>query len=146
ASISEARSAHEAKSRLLAAVSHELRTPLNAILGFSDVLAGEYFGRLETDRQTEYVGLIRQAGAHLLSLVNTMLDMSKIEAGRYQLYAEAFPPGEVVETCRAMLDLQARGKGVTLASRTTKGIGEVVADPRAVKQILINLAGNAVKF
>lgn len=146
ASISDARSAHEAKSRFLAAVSHELRTPLNAILGFSDVLAGEYFGRLETDRQKEYVGLIRQSGAHLLSLVNTMLDMSKIEAGRYQLYAEAFPPGEVVETCRAMLDLQARGKGVTLTSRTAKGIGEVVADRRAVKQILINLAGNAVKF
>src|SRR5690606_37226502 len=88
ASTYEARSAHEAKSRFLAAVSHVLRTPLNAILGFSDVLAGQYFGRLEPDRQKEYVGLIRQSGAHLLSLVNTMLDMSKIEAGRYQLYAE----------------------------------------------------------
>ncbi|CAD7027677.1 sensor histidine kinase [Pseudorhizobium endolithicum] len=144
--VSEARSAHEAKSRFLAAVSHELRTPLNAILGFSDVLAGEYFGRLETDRQKEYIGLIRQSGAHLLSLVNTMLDMSKIEAGRYQLIAEPFAVDEVVEACRAMLDLQARGKGVTLTARTAKGLGEVVADRRAVKQILINLAGNAVKF
>ncbi len=144
--ISEARSAHEAKTRFLAAVSHELRTPLNAILGFSEVLAGEYFGRLETDRQKEYVGLIRQSGDHLLSLVNTMLDMSKIESGRYQLFAEAFPVDEIMETCRAMLDLQARGKGVTLAARTAKGLNEVIADQRAVKQILINLAGNAVKF
>lgn len=146
ARISEAHSAHEAKSRFLAAVSHELRTPLNAILGFSDVLAGEYFGRLETDRQKEYVGLIRQSGAHLLSLVNTMLDMSKIESGRYQLIAEPFVIGEAVEACRAMLDLQARNKGVTLTSRTAKGLGEVNADRRAVKQILINLAGNAIKF
>jgi cell cycle sensor histidine kinase DivJ len=146
ARISEAHSAHESKSRFLAAVSHELRTPLNAILGFSDVLAGEYFGRLETDRQKEYVGLIRQSGAHLLSLVNTMLDMSKIEAGRYQLIAEPFVLGDAVETCRAMLDLQARSKGVTLTARTAKGLGEVVADRRAVKQILINLAGNAIKF
>jgi cell cycle sensor histidine kinase DivJ len=142
----EARSAHEAKSRFLAAVSHELRTPLNAILGFSDVLAGEYFGRLETDRQKEYVGLIRQSGNHLLAVVNAMLDMSKIEAGRYELFAEPFPIGEVLESCRAMLDLQARGKGITLTARTAKGLGELVADRRAVKQILINLAGNAIKF
>ena len=146
ARVSEARSAHEAKSRFLAAVSHELRTPLNAILGFSDVLAGEYFGRLETDRQKEYVGLIRQSGAHLLGVVNTMLDMSKIEAGRYELLAEPFAIADVVESCRAMLDLQAKGKGVTLTTRMPKGLGEVVADRRAVKQILINLAGNAIKF
>ena len=144
--VSEAQSAHEAKSRFLAAVSHELRTPLNAILGFSDVLAGEYFGRLETDRQKEYVGLIRQSGAHLLSVVNTMLDMSKIEAGRYQLLAEPFEIADVVEACRAMLDLQACGKGLTLTARTARNLGEVVADRRAVKQILINLAGNAIKF
>ncbi|KEQ05263.1 sensor histidine kinase [Pseudorhizobium pelagicum] len=144
--VTEARSAHEAKTRFLAAVSHELRTPLNAILGFSDVLAGEYFGRLETDRQKEYVGLIRQSGAHLLAVVNTMLDMSKIEAGRYELLAEPFMIGDVIESCRAMLDLQARGRGVTLTARTAKGLGEVTADRRAVKQILINLAGNAIKF
>ncbi len=142
----EARSAHETKSRFLAAVSHELRTPLNAILGFSDVLAGEYFGRLENDRQREYVGLIRQSGGHLLSVVNAMLDMSKIEAGRYELLVEPFAVAEAVETCRAMLDLQARDKGVTLAARASRGLPEVVADRRAVQQILINLAGNAIKF
>jgi two-component system, cell cycle sensor histidine kinase DivJ len=142
----EARSAHETKSRFLAAVSHELRTPLNAILGFSDVLAGEYFGRLENDRQREYVGLIRQSGGHLLSVVNAMLDMSKIEAGRYELLVEPFAMAEAVECCRAMLDLQAREKGITLAARAPRGMREVSADRRAVQQILINLASNAIKF
>lgn len=142
----EALSAHEAKSRFLAAVSHELRTPLNAILGFSDVLAGEYFGKLENDRQREYVGLIRQSGAHLLGVVNAMLDMSRIEAGRYELLVEPFPVAEAVETCRAMLDLQARNKGVTLTARMGRNLGELVADPRAIQQVLINLAGNAIKF
>lgn len=143
---SEASSAHEAKSRFLAAVSHEMRTPLNAILGFSDVLAGEYFGRLENDRQREYVGLIRQSGAHLLSVVNTMLDMSRIEAGRYELMTEHFAIADAVETCRAMLDHSAREKGLTLTARVSRTLGEVVADRRAVQQILINLAGNAIKF
>ena len=142
----EAHSAHEAKSRFLAAVSHELRTPLNAILGFSDVLAGEYFGKLANDRQREYVGLIRQSGGHLLSVVNTMLDMSKIETGRYELLAEPFPIAEAMETCRAMLDLSAREKGVALTTRASRTIGEVVADRRAIQQVLINLAGNAIKF
>ncbi|MCO5730956.1 HAMP domain-containing sensor histidine kinase [Rhizobium sp. SSA_523] len=142
----EAASAHETKSRFLAAVSHELRTPLNAILGFSDVLAGEYFGALQNERQREYVSLIRQSGGHLLSVVNTMLDMSRIEAGRYELITEPFRIAEAVETCRAMLDLQARNKGVTLTTRIARGLGDVVADRRAVQQILINLTGNAVKF
>ncbi|MGF9563633.1 HAMP domain-containing sensor histidine kinase [Neorhizobium sp. JUb45] len=142
----EVRSAHEAKSRFLAAVSHELRTPLNAILGFSDVLAGEYFGKLANDRQREYVGLIRQSGAHLLSVVNTMLDMSKIEAGRYELMTEPFLIGDAVEACRAMLDLQAREKGVTLTTRIQRDLGEVTADRRALQQVLINLVSNAIKF
>ena len=142
----EAVAAHEAKSRFLAAVSHELRTPLNAILGFSDILAGEYFGKLENDRQREYVQLIRQSGAHLLSVVNAMLDMSKIEAGRYELMLEHFVIGEAVTECEQMLSLQAANKGVKLTSRIARGLGEVVADERAVRQVLINLVGNAIKF
>ena len=142
----EAESANDAKSRFLAAVSHELRTPLNAILGFSDILIGEYFGQLENDRQREYVRLIRQSGAHLLSVVNTMLDMSKIEAGRYELMPEAFPVAGAVQACEEMLGLQARDKGLTLTSRLQRGLGEVVADERAIRQILINLVGNAIKF
>ncbi|WP_156381697.1 sensor histidine kinase [Rhizobium sp. Leaf341] len=141
-----AESANEAKSRFLAAVSHELRTPLNAILGFSDILSGEYFGRLENDRQREYVALINQSGAHLLSVVNTMLDMSKIEAGRYELIAEPFVVADAVSACEAMLGLQAEAKGVKLTSRILRGVGEIHADRRAVQQILINLVGNAIKF
>ena len=142
----DARSANDAKSRFLAAVSHELRTPLNAILGFSDILLGEYFGKLENDRQREYVGLVRESGAHLLSVVNTMLDMSKIEAGRYELCLEPFDIASVVRSCEAMLALQAKSKGVSLTSRVQRGLDEVVADQRAIQQILINLVGNAVKF
>lgn len=142
----EAIDAHETKSRFLAAVSHELRTPLNAILGFSDILIGEYFGKLETDRQREYVQLIRQSGAHLLSVVNTMLDMSKIEAGRYELNLESFEVDSAVTACERMLSLQAADKGVKLTSRIARGVGEVMADERALRQILINLVGNAIKF
>ncbi|KQV32592.1 PAS domain-containing sensor histidine kinase [Rhizobium sp. Root1203] len=142
----EAQSANDAKSRFLAAVSHELRTPLNAILGFSDILLGEYFGKLGNDRQREYVGLVRDSGAHLLSVVNTMLDMSKIEAGRYELLLEGFDIGAAIRSCEAMLGLQARAKGVSLTSRIQRGLEDVVADQRAIQQILINLVGNAVKF
>ncbi len=142
----QAESANAAKTRFLAAVSHELRTPLNAIIGFSDILAREYFGTFSDERQREYVGLIHQSGEHLLSLVNTMLDMSKIESGRYELFAEAFRIAEVVECCDAMLALQASRKGVTLTRRVARGLEEVVADRRAVQQILINLLGNAIKF
>ncbi|MDM9627091.1 HAMP domain-containing sensor histidine kinase [Rhizobium sp. S152] len=142
----DAASANDAKSSFLAAVSHELRTPLNAILGFSDILIGEYFGKFENDRQREYVTLVRESGAHLLSVVNTMLDMSKIEAGRYELCPEPFEIGAAVRSCEAMLALQARTKGVSLTSRVQRGLDEVVADQRAIQQILINLVGNAVKF
>ncbi|MEJ8311055.1 sensor histidine kinase [Agrobacterium larrymoorei] len=142
----EAETATEAKSRFLAAVSHELRTPLNAILGFSDILAGEYFGKLENDRQREYVKLIRQSGGHLLSVVNTMLDMSKLEAGRYELMMEPFRIGDVIASCEGMLGLQAKQKGLTLTSRIQRDLSEVVADQRAIQQVLINLASNAIKF
>ncbi|OAP40735.1 PAS domain-containing sensor histidine kinase [Sinorhizobium glycinis] len=146
AKAAHAESANDAKTRFLAAVSHELRTPLNAILGFSDVLSGEYFGRLENDRQREYVSLIHRSGTHLLSVVNTMLDVSKIEAGRYELVPEPFRIADAIAACEAMLSHQAREKGVRLASRVTRSVSEINADQRAVQQILINLVGNAVKF
>ncbi len=142
----EADSANEAKSRFLAAVSHELRTPLNAILGFSDILAGEYFGKLQNDRQREYVDLISQSGNHLLSVVNTMLDMSKIEAGHYEIQVEPFMIAETARACEAMLEHQALQKKVTLTFRVARNCGEVTADKHALKQILINLVGNAIKF
>lgn len=138
--------AHEMKSRFLAAASHELRTPLNAILGFSDILMGDYFGRIEDERHREYLRLIRQSGGHLLSVVNSMLDMCRIEAGRYELLVEPFRLSETVFDCEKMLALQAREKGVTLTSRIARNVDEVHADPRAMRQILINLVGNAIKF
>lgn len=141
-----AEEANLAKSRFLASMSHELRTPLNAILGFSDILAGEYFGKLENDRQREYVALIHQSGSHLLSVVNTMLDVSKIEAGRYELLTEPFLVADSVKACEQMLGLQAREKGIKLTSRVPRAIGEAIADQRAIQQILINLVGNAIKF
>jgi cell cycle sensor histidine kinase DivJ len=142
----EACSANDAKTRFLAAVSHELRTPLNAILGFSDILMGEYFGRFENERQKEYVALINQSGHHLLDVVNTMLDMSKIEAGRYELIKEPFHIADAVRTVDEMLALQAKTKGVVLTTRIARGMDDVVADRRAIQQILINLANNAIKF
>lgn len=143
---SQARSANDAKTRFLAAVSHELRTPLNAILGFSDILTGEYFGRFENERQKEYVTLINQSGHHLLAVVNTMLDMSKIEAGRYELIKEPFQIADAIRAVDDMLALQAKTKGVVLTTRVTRGMADVVADRRAMQQVLINLANNAIKF
>lgn len=142
----DSRSANEAKTRFLAAVSHELRTPLNAILGFSDILLGEYFGTFENERQREYVELVNQSGHHLLAVVNAMLDMSKIEAGRYELVKEPFAIGAVLRSVDEMLALEATRKGVVFSNRVSRGLDEVVADRRAVKQILINLANNAIKF
>ena len=142
----EVSSANEAKTRFLAAVSHELRTPLNAILGFSDILLGEYFGKFENERQKEYVELVNQSGHHLLAVVNAMLDMSRIEAGRYELVKEAFDIGSVLRSVDEMLALEANRKGVVFSTRVSRGLNEVVADRRAIKQVLINLANNAIKF
>jgi cell cycle sensor histidine kinase DivJ len=139
----EAVAAHEAKSRFLAAVSHELRTPLNAILGFSDILAGEYFGKLENDRQREYVQLIRQSGAHLLSVVNAMLDMSKIEAGRYELMLEHFVIGEAVSECDRCRRCRPPARARTLTSRIVDGSARW--SPTNVPWTApINLVGNAI--
>jgi len=135
-----------AKNRFIATVSHELRTPLNAILGFSDMLLGGMAGPFGEARQRDYVGLIRESGSHLLSLVNSILDMSKIESGAYEIAPEPFRLGDAVEMARAMLAFQAEAKGITLVDGVAPGTGELTADRRAVNQMLINLVANAVKF
>jgi two-component system, cell cycle sensor histidine kinase DivJ len=130
----------------LAGVSHELRTPLNAILGFSDILQQEMFGPLANERQREYVGLIHQSGAHLLEVVNMILDVSKLDAGAYHIVSEPFDVEDAVSVSAAMVRGQAASKGVALEFVTDKAAAECVGDRRAVQQILINLLSNAVKF
>lgn len=134
------------KDRFLAAVSHELRTPLNAIIGFSDVLMHELYGKFQDARQREYVGLIREAGHHLLGVVNTILDVSKIESGSYVTHPERFDFREAVQMCRSMLAVQASAKGLKLVDEVAVAAGQIVADKRAVQQMLINLVANAIKF
>jgi cell cycle sensor histidine kinase DivJ len=139
-------SAEVAKGRFLAVVSHELRTPLNAIIGFSDMLLHEMFGAFKDPRQKEYVGLVRDSGEHLLSVVTSILDVSKIEAGAYATEPEPFRFSDAVEMCRSMMRLQAVAKNINLQTQIAPDAGEINADRRAVQQILINLASNAIKF
>lgn len=144
--VGEAEAANEAKTRFLAAVSHELRTPLNAILGFSDILTSGICGKALDDKQSEYVGLIRQSGEHLLAVINSMLDLSKIDAGRYELNLEPFDIREAIHNCEAMLGQQARDNKIVLTTRVAKGHVRLTACRRAVQQVLINLMANAIKF
>lgn len=142
----EVETAEIAKSRFLASVSHELRTPLNSIIGFSDLLLQEICGKLPDSRQREYVELVHRSGTHLLSVVNAILDVSKIEAGTYPIVTETFAFKEAVTMVHDMMAHQASQKGVTLCDRVSPRIGNVVADRRAINQVLINLVSNAVKF
>jgi len=134
------------KGRFLAVVSHELRTPLNAIIGFSDMLLHEMFGAFSDPRQKEYVGLVRDSGQHLLSVVTSILDVSRIEAGAYATELEPFRFVEAVDMCRSMMRPLAEAKCIGIAAQIAPDTGEVNADRRAIQQILINLVSNAVKF
>ena len=137
--------ANAAKSRFLATMSHELRTPLNAIIGFSEMLANEEMMRLDQKRRHEYATLIGESGHHLLSVVNGILDMSKIESGNFEITPEPFGPAPVVSTCCDLMALRAREAGIDLICRVPN-LPDIVADKRAIKQILINLLSNAIKF
>lgn len=138
-------SADQAKSEFLAAVSHELRTPLNAIIGFSDVMKQRLFGPMPA-RYAEYGDLIHESGTHLLELIGDVLDMSKIEADRYELLMDEFDARDVVEICAKMLRLRAEEGGLALYSEVGDAALEVRADRKALRQILLNLLSNAVKF
>ena len=134
------------KDRFLANVSHELRTPLNAIIGFSEMLANPALAPVDPARQREYAEMIHRSGRHLLSLVNSILDMSKIETGNFEIDPEPFELGGLVDFCCDLMKLQASEKRVALTRAMAPKIGELVADKRACKQILLNLLSNAVKF
>lgn len=140
-----AEEANRSKSEFLANMSHELRTPLNAINGFSEIMSGEMFGPLGHERYKDYVQDILGSGQHLLSLINDILDMSKIEAGKMQLQAEPLDPGELIEQCVRIMRARAEEKSITLTLEGDR-LPEIEADPRALKQVLLNLMSNAVKF
>ena len=142
----EAERANAAKSRFLATMSHELRTPLNAIIGFSEMLANEETMQLDKTRRHEYAMLIGESGQHLLSVVNGILDMSKIESGNFEITPEPFAPAPVIGTCCDLMALRAREAGIDLVCRMPADLPDIVADKRAIKQILINLLSNAIKF
>ncbi len=141
----EAEQANAGKSRFLANMSHELRTPLNAIMGFSDVMRQRFFGPLG-DRYAEYAELIHESGSHLLELINDVLDMSKIEAERYDLHLELFDAREAVQAVLRLMRGQAERAGVQLRAVLPVEALEATADRRAVKQIALNLVSNALKF
>jgi cell cycle sensor histidine kinase DivJ len=141
-----AESASRAKSHFLANMSHELRTPLNAILGFSEVMTHEMFGPLGGPRYREYAGLIHESGGHLLELINGILDMSKIEAGKFEIAEEMFDLTEVAAQAMRFIKLQADRKGVVLRTVIAEDCAAIFADKRALKQMLVNLLTNGVKF
>jgi len=136
---------NNAKSRFLANMSHELRTPLNAIIGFSDMLSNEAL-ELTAAREREYAKLINESGRHLLSVVNGILDMSKMESGNFQITPEPFAPGPAIKSCCDILVLKAQEAGVELKVCIGGDLPEIVADRSALNQILINLISNAIKF
>jgi two-component system cell cycle sensor histidine kinase PleC len=141
-----AESANVAKSRFLATMSHELRTPLNAILGFSEVMMCEVLGPMQNPSYREYAGNIHQSGKHLLQLINEILDLSRIEAGRYELHEEAVRLSDIVEDCLRLLHLRAESKGLEVELEFHKALDMIWADERAMRQVCLNLISNALKF
>ena len=139
----EAASRH--KSEFLANMSHELRTPLNAVIGFSEVLAEGMFGDLN-DKQVEYLEDILESGRHLLSLINDILDLSKIEAGRMELEPVEFDLPGAIETALLLMRERASRKGIEVGRAVDERLGVICADERKVKQVLLNLLSNALKF
>jgi two-component system, cell cycle sensor histidine kinase DivJ len=141
-----AEQADAAKTRFLATVSHELRTPLNAIIGFSEMIVQEDALMLDAARRKEYAQLINDSGQHLLSVVNGILDMSKMESGNFEISPEPFEPRSALLNCCNLLALKARESGIDLVTRAPEDLPFMNGDPRAFKQIVLNLVSNAIKF
>jgi two-component system, cell cycle sensor histidine kinase DivJ len=141
-----AEQADAAKTRFLATMSHELRTPLNAIIGFSEMIVREEALKLDAARRAEYAQLIHDSGQHLLSVVNGILDMSKMESGNFEISPEPFAPRAAVVNCCNLLALKAREHGIDLVTDAPRDLPAVTGDPRAFKQIVLNLVSNAIKF
>ncbi len=142
----EAEQADASKTRFLATMSHELRTPLNAIIGFSEMIVQEDVLMVDAARRKEYAQLINDSGQHLLSVVNGILDMSKMESGNFEISPEPFAPRVALLHCCNLLALKARESGVDLITRAPEDLPVMTGDPRAFKQIALNLVANAIKF
>lgn len=141
-----AEEANHAKSRFLATMSHELRTPLNAIMGFSEVMKDEILGRHTNPLYREYANDIYESGRHLLHLISEILDLSRIEAGRYELHEERTHLGDIVQECHRLLKLRAQAKGLEVVEDIGPDLPQMWVDPRAIRQICLNLMSNALKF
>jgi PAS domain S-box-containing protein len=142
----QAELANHAKSEFLANMSHELRTPLNAILGFSQIIRRQLYGPVGSDKYLEYVQDIWDSGEHLLGIVNSVLDTSKIEAGSFKLDEAPCDVAEIVEAAMRMVEERAHRGGLALGQHVAPGLRPILADERACRQIFLNLLGNAVKF
>jgi two-component system cell cycle sensor histidine kinase PleC len=141
-----AEEANLAKSRFLATMSHELRTPLNAILGFSEIIQKELLGPVGHPNYKSYVGDIHASGQHLLTLINEILDLSRVEAGRYELNEEAVNLANIASECHRLLQLKATSKNISIVEDYARNLPRLWADERAVRQIALNLLANAIKF
>jgi PAS domain S-box-containing protein len=142
----QAEAANQAKSDFLARVSHELRTPLNAVLGFSELLGSEWLGPLGNPRYREFVNDIHTSGAHLLSLIDDILDLSKIEAGRIELREEDVAVAELVDAVGRVLRQRAEAGGLDFSTAIPDDLPPLRGDPRALRQVLLNLLSNAIQF
>ena len=141
-----AEQADASKTRFLATMSHELRTPLNAVIGFSEMIVQEDVLMVDAARRKEYAQLINDSGQHLLSVVNGILDMSKMESGNFEISPEPFAPRAALLNCCNLLALKARDNAIDLVSRAPEDLPDMTGDPRAFKQIVLNLVSNAIKF
>jgi PAS domain S-box-containing protein len=138
--------ASSAKSEFLARISHEIRTPLNAILGFSEVMTAEHFGPIGSERYREYLRDIHASGEHLVSLVNDLLDLSKIEAGKLDLVLASVNLNSLVQQCVALMQPQANQQRIIIRSSLSQTLPPILADARSVRQIVLNLLSNSIKF
>jgi len=141
-----AEQASSAKSDFLARLSHEIRTPLNAIIGFSEVMMEERFGPIGNERYREYLKDIHTSGGHLLSLINDLLDLSKIEAGKLELTFTSVALNDLTQQCVAIMQPQANRERVIIRTSLLQSLPQVIADPRSVRQIVLNLLSNSIKF
>jgi PAS domain S-box-containing protein len=141
-----AEQANEQKSEFLAKVSHEIRTPLNAVIGFSEVMMEERFGPIGNERYRQYLRDIHLSGSHLMSLINDLLDLSKIEAGKVELSFESVRVNDIIQDCVALMQPQANRERIIIRTSLSAGVPNVVADPRSLRQIILNLLSNAIKF